>query len=107
MFDTSSVVPIPKSSTNTDDPPNNRPISLLAVVSKLLERHMYNLVSQHLAERTLISDAQWGFTPGKSTITALLSTNHNILQFLEHGTDVCLTLFDLSSNNTHIGVEQS
>jgi len=68
---------------------------------------MYNLVSQHLAERTLISDAQWRFTPGKSTITALLSTNHNILQFLEHGTDVCLTFFDLSSNSTHIGVEQS
>ena len=37
---TSSIVPIPKSQTNTDDPCNYRPISLLPVVSKLLERHM-------------------------------------------------------------------
>jgi len=76
-------------------PRNYRPISLLPVVSELLERHMYSLVSQHLAERNLISDAQWGFTPGKSTIAALLSTFHDILQFLEYGTDVwhrCLPL---------------
>ena len=91
QWKTSSVVPIPKSSTNTDDPHNYGPISLLPVVSKLLERHMYSLVSQHLAERNLISDAQWG----KSTITALVSTFHDILQFLEYGTDVCLTFFDL------------
>ena len=52
---------------------------------------MYSLVSQHLVERNLISDAQWG----KSTITVLLSTFHDILQFLEYVTDVCLTFFDL------------
>jgi len=56
---------------------------------------MYSLASQHLAERNLISDAQWGFNPGKSTITALLSTFHDILQFLENGTGVCLTFIDL------------
>ena len=77
------------------DPHNYRPTSLLPVVSKLLERHMYSLVSQHLAERNFISDAQWGFTPGKSTITSLLSAFHDILQFFEYGTDVCLTFFDL------------
>ena len=84
QWKTSSVVPIPKSSTNIDDPHNYRPISLLPVIRKLLERHVYRLVSQHLAERKLISDAQWGFTPGKSTIIALLSTFHDILQFLEY-----------------------
>ena len=91
----SSIVPIPKSQTNTDDPCNYRPISLLPVVSKLLERHMYSLVFAHLADIDLISDAQWGFTPGKSTITSLLSTFNDILQLLEHGADVALTFFDL------------
>jgi len=42
---------------------------------------MYSLVSQHLAERNFISDAQWGFTHGKSTITVQLSTFHDILHF--------------------------
>ena len=42
QWKTSSVVPIPKSSTNTEDPHNYRPISLLPVISKLvLERHNY------------------------------------------------------------------
>jgi len=62
QWKTSSVVPIPKSSTNIDDPHNYRPISLLPVIRKLLERHVYRLVSQHLAERKLISDTQWGLT---------------------------------------------
>ena len=56
---------------------------------------MYSLVFQYLAERNFISGAQWGFTPRKSTITVLLSTFHDILQFLEYGTDVCLTFFNL------------
>ena len=43
----SFTVPIPKSQTNTDDPCNYRPISLLPVVSKLLERHVHSLVFAH------------------------------------------------------------
>lgn len=35
---------------------------------------MNSLVSEHLVERNLISDAQGGFTPGKLTITALCQT---------------------------------
>ena len=56
---------------------------------------MYSLVFAHLADGDLISGAQWGFTPGKSTITSLLSTFNNILQLSEHGTDVAVTFFDL------------
>ena len=56
---------------------------------------MYSLVFAHLADRDLISGAQWGFTPGKSTITSLLSTFNDILQLLEHGADVAVTFFDL------------
>jgi len=72
--------------------------SLLALssASYCMERRMYGIVSQHLANRNLISAT--GFTPGKSTITALLSTFHDILLFLEYGTDVCLTFFDLVEN---------
>ena len=46
QWKTSSVVPIPKSSTNIDDPHNYRPISLLPVFSKLLEE-----ASMHASSR--------------------------------------------------------
>ena len=90
-----SVVPIPKTATSTDNPSNYRPISLLPVISKLLEKHIYSIVFEHLAERKLLSVDQWGFCPGKSTVTALTSTFHNIFQLLEAGFDVSLVFFDL------------
>jgi len=65
-----------------DNPCNYKPISLLPVISKLLERHIYSLVFEHLAESEMLAGhgSQWGFTPGKSTVTALLSSFHDILQ---------------------------
>ena len=95
MWKVSSVVPIPKTATSTDNPSNYRPISLLPVVSKLLEKHIYSIVFEHLAERKLLSVDQWGFCPGKSTVTALTSTFHNVFQLLEAGFDVSLVFFDL------------
>ncbi len=35
-----------------------------------------------------MSDCQWGFQPGKSTVSALLSTTHDWLQLLEEGKDI-------------------
>ena len=91
----SSDVPIPKSSGKADNPSNYRPISHLSVVSKIMERHIYRIVFEHLAEQELLSTTQWGFSPGKCTVTALVSTFHNILQLMENGSDVSLVFFDL------------
>ena len=46
-------------------------------------------------ENGLLSDVQWGFTPGRSTTTALLSLFHNIMQLAENGNDIGLVFFDL------------
>ena len=61
----SSVVPIPKSA-DKHNPGNYGPISLLPVLSKLLERHIFSLLSKHLDQSHSISDSQWGFQAGKS-----------------------------------------
>ena len=55
----SLVVPIPKKG----DPSNYCPISLLLVLSTVLERHMSNLLYDHLLEHAPISTKQWGFLP--------------------------------------------
>lgn len=92
---TSSIVPIPKGSENRDNPANYRPISLLSIVSKLLEKHVNRLVRDHLVANNLISPKQWGFTPGRTTASALTSTLHNALQAMEQGADLGMVFFDL------------
>ena len=69
-------VQISKSQTNADNPLNYRPISLLSVVSYVMERHIYSIVYEHLAEQELLSDVPLGFSPGKSTVTALVSLSY-------------------------------
>ena len=76
---------------------NYRPISILSVVSKLLERHVHHLLLQHLNAYPCysISSRQWGFLPGRSTASALLSVTYDWLQQLELGNEVCSVFFDL------------
>ena len=67
----SFIVPIPTSANyKTHEPNNYRPISLVCILSKLLEKHIHSLMVSHLEE---LSDCQWGFRVGRSTTTALLS----------------------------------
>ena len=89
----SSVVPIPKSK-KTHSPDNYRPISLLSILSKVLEKHIHNVIFEHLTRHHPLSDCQWGFRSGRSTVSALLSTVHHWLQLMESGKDVCAVFLD-------------
>ena len=53
-----------------------------------------NLLLQHLAETQPISDSQWGFQRGKSTVTALLDATHNWFEILERERGVGAVIFD-------------
>ena len=90
----SLVVPIPKSNNIKGSPNNYRPISLLSVFSKLLERHVYKILTEHLCTHHPLSNSQWGFSAGKSTVTALLATTHEWFQQLEEGKEICAVFFD-------------
>ena len=91
---TSSVVPVPKPSKH-NEVANYRPISLLPVVSKLLERHIHQAITTHLNEIRPLSNKQWGFQPGKSTVTALLAVTYDWLKALESRHNVCSIFLDL------------
>ena len=90
----SSIVPIPKASDRAN-PTNYRPISLLAVISKMLERHFHSLISSYLSENHPLANIQWGFQAGKSTVAALIATTHDWLTQLEVGRDIGSIFFDL------------
>ena len=52
---------------NKDHAENYRPISLLSLVSKVMERCVFNAIKEHIA--TLITRCQHGFIAGRSCVT--------------------------------------
>ncbi len=65
---------------------NSRPISLLCVLSKVLERCVFNHCYFHLSP--LLYHLQHGFLRGRSTVTQLLHVYHNILDSVASGKEV-------------------
>ena len=88
------ITPVPKASDRTQVE-NYRPISILPILSKLLERHIYNCLMKHLNGHHPLSDNQWGFTRGKSTVGALLTAVDSWHQQLDSRIDICAVFFDL------------
>ena len=92
---TSSVVPIPKTE-NKSDAKNYRPISLLSVTSKILERHIHGKILMHLQSAYALPESQWGFCSGKSTIQALLTATNDWLEMMESGIEAAAVFFDFT-----------
>ena len=59
---------------------NYRPISLLPICGKILEKIIFDQVYSFLNSNKLISKNQSGFRPGDSTIYQLLSITTNIYE---------------------------
>ena len=74
---------------------NYRPISLLPIISKLLERHIYWVIAMHFEAHSPITIHQWGFQPKKSTTAALLNVYNDWSAALDKGKEVCAIFFDL------------
>ena len=68
------IVPIPKAD-EMSSPADYRPISILPIVSKILECHIACIIMDYLEEVAPISSNQWGFMPGRST-TSSSAFNH-------------------------------
>ena len=87
-------MPIPKGK-DASSVSNYRSISLLPILSKLLERHMYYLIVTHLELHSPNASRQWGFQPKKSTTAALLDTTNIWSLALDKAMQVCAMFFDL------------
>ena len=75
---------------------NYRPISLLPVCGKILERIIYNKMFEFFSENELISHNQSGFKLGDSCINQLLCTAHDIYQSLDDGLETRGVFLDIS-----------
>ena len=71
---------------------NYRPISLLPVISKVIEKIIYNQLSLYFESNKLFSDSQYGFRPNHSTEQATLELTDKIISAM-YNNDVPIGIF--------------
>ena len=75
---------------------NYRPVSVLSVFSKLLERLVYNRLISHINENKLSYEYQFGFQKSKSTYLAIMMLVDKITEALGQGECVVGVFLDFS-----------
>ena len=89
------ITPIPKK-TNDLLPSGYHPISVLPIVSKLIEHHIKAIVEEFLRVNALISATQRGFMSNRSTASALIKVVDDWQRALDQRYKVCVVFFDVS-----------
>ena len=93
-FKEAKVIPLFKKGS-TLDPGNYRPVSILSVLSKILERAAHSQLSDYLEKRGLLFENQSGFRGGYSTDSSLIGLTDFIKGELGKGNLVGMVLIDL------------
>ena len=109
QWKTARITPVHKSGSRTDKN-NYRPISILCVVSKLLERHYHNCITAFLTSYDLLHKGQSGFRRYHSCESAITKLVDTWLINIEHGKLNGVTLIDFRKAfdmiNVHILVSK-
>ena len=79
---------------NRLDVNNYRPISLLSIPSKILERVVCRSFANHLTSHSLLSDRQWAFRKGHSTESLLLHLTEVWKEALDDGLKIGVLFID-------------
>ena len=92
---TAVICPIPK--VNMPESLGDlRPISLLPVLSKVLERAVYEQLFSYVNDCGFLPTSQSGFRPGHGTATVLLHVNDLICRALDNNMATSIVLLDFS-----------
>ena len=91
----SIIVPLFKSG-DQKEPQNYRPISLLPIVSKVLEKVIALQLTEYLETRHLLSTTQHGFRSTLSTDSALLTLSNMLYENIDKRKVSLITVCDLS-----------
>ena len=95
IFKEGKVTPIFKSGDRTNMS-NYRPITVLPILSKILERFVHTQIYNYLTENKILSPNQFGFRPKLSTSTALAFFTDNILENADNGLVTASIFLDFS-----------
>ena len=90
----SHITPVYKGGA-PDDPSNYRPIAVVPVVAKILEKTVATQLSMYLEQNNLLHPHQGAYRCGKSTEDILLLAVDHIATLLDKGSVVCAAFIDL------------
>ena len=77
------------------DPGNYRPVSILNILSKVLERTVHTQLVGYLEKKDIIFDYQSGFRSGFSTDTCLINLSDHVRSEISKGNFVGMVMIDL------------
>ena len=91
------IIPLTKpGKENSKDPSKYRPISLLNIGGKVLEKLLITRINHHLNKNGLLAKSQYGFTPQKSTTDAVMEAKKFTEPELETRKIVIMTSLDVT-----------
>ena len=90
-----NILPIPKVK-NPQQAKDYRPVSILCVLGKALEKIVHKQVCEYLHDKELFPEFQSGFRQGHSTATGLLKVTDDIRGAMDRRLMTLLVLLDLS-----------
>ena len=97
IWKTAKIIPLHKNNGEKTDQTKYRPIALLPVFSKIIEKVMARALNKHLESNKLYSDKQHGYRRNRSTATALIQLQEDILTKFEENKSSALLCFDSSA----------
>jgi hypothetical protein len=77
------------------DPSQYRPINLINMGGKVLEKLLINRINKHMYKHNLVTDRQFGFTPQKSTTNVAMGAKKFIQPVLKNRGLVIMTSLDV------------
>lgn len=98
------VRPIYKSGSH-EEYTNYRPISILNSMSKILEKHVYNITMEYVKKNNIIHPNQYGFQPGKRISTLLSEISGKIYSNLDRGEYTMCIMIDYKKAFDTLGHE--
>ena len=96
MWKRALVMPIYKQKGATDDPGSYRPIALLPVLSKVMEKIVLNQLFTYMNEHDIVTPHQHAFRKRHSTETALLEVTDRMWKAMDEKKVTTDVLIDLS-----------
>jgi hypothetical protein len=90
-----NIRPVPKVK-NPETCPDYRPVSILCLLSKVLEKLVHHQVNEFVCEKNILPAFQSGFRKGHNTTTALIKVTDDVRRAIDNRLLSILVLLDMS-----------